>query len=224
VSAPRPHPFALVFGDMAAERFPAVRDALQGNLDIEHFLMTPAAVELLHELRPEEGLGDAVDDFVSFVHAAFCYWHDGGRTIAVDEDRVRKMLEGGGSRVEGGEDSLSSTLHPLPSRYVQLPPRLLWSQVESSEIHEPLDGWFVVPQGDARRVVACLGLHAERPGLSVLVATGTEPLTLAREDGTAPFAPLMEGGAAAGLHSVADADELLWLACWSEKQEARSEN
>ena len=33
--------------------------------------------------------------------------------------------------------------------------------------------WFTVPEGDALRVVACLGLHAERPGLSVLTATGT---------------------------------------------------
>lgn len=214
MSAPRPHPFALVFGDMAADRFPEVRDALQGNLDIEHFLMTPAAVELLHELRPEEGLGDAVDDFVSFVHAAFCYWHDGEHTTTVDTTTVRDIMANSEQRTANDPE----TLPPIADRrspfvtYVQLPPRLLWSQVESSEIHEPLDGWFVVPQGDARRVVACLGLHAERPGLSVLVATGTEPLTLAREDGTAPFAPLMEGGAAAGLHSVADADELLWLA------------
>src|SRR5690606_18067274 len=61
VSTPRPHPFTLVFGDLAPEKFPAVRDALNLDLRLEHFLMTPAAVELLHALRPDEGLGDTVD-------------------------------------------------------------------------------------------------------------------------------------------------------------------
>lgn len=215
MTSDRPHPFALVFGEMAAEKFPAVRDALQGDLRLEHFLMIPAAVELLHELRPDDGLGAAVDEFVAFVHAAFCYWHDGQRTVSLDERDVRSGMEAGGRRMEGGGDharSPLSVLDPRSSGYVQISPRILWSQVESSEIHEPIDGWFAVPEGDALRVVACLGLHPERPGLSVLTAVGPAPTVLERHDGTAPFAPVMEGGAAAGLHSVANGDELLWLA------------
>ena len=215
MNSPRPHPFALVFGEMADEKFPAVRDALKGNLALEHFLMTPAAVELLHELRPDEGLGNAVDDFVAFVHAAYCYWHDGARTVSLTEPAVRGAMDGGGRRTEDGArdpQSPFSTLRPPSSVYIQIPPRTLWSQVESSDIHEPIDGWFVVPEGDTLRVVACLGLHPERPGLSVLTAIGAAPVALHRENGTAPFAPTMEGGAAAGLHSVASAEELLWLA------------
>ena len=105
-----------------------------------------------------------------------------------------------------------SILDPPSSTYVQIAPRILWSQVESSDIHEPLDGWFAVPEGDALRVVACLGLHPGRPGLSVLTAVGAAPTSLGREDGTAPFAPTMEGGTGAGLHSVVNGEELLWLA------------
>lgn len=222
----RPHPFTLVFGELAAEKFPAVRDALGGDLRLEHFLMTPAAVELLHELRPDEGLGDAVDDFVAFVHAAVCFWDAGERTVLLVERDVRSAMEGGGRRTEGGEGEESppsSTLHPPLSMYFQLPPRIVWSRVEGSDFHEPLDGWFAIAEGEDLRVVACLGVHPERPGLSVLTAVGPKPVALRREDGTAPFSPTMEGGAEAGLHSVADADELLWLAWRSERQEARGE-
>lgn len=193
---------------MAAEKFPPVRDALEGNLGLEHFLMTPAAVELLHELRPDDGLGDAVDDFVAFVHAAFSFWHGGERTTALGEPGLRELI----ANSRGDRPSAVAVRRSPFASYVQIAPRILWSQVESSEIHEPVDGWFAIPEGDALRVVACLGLHPERPGLSVLTATGPAPQALHRDDGTAPFAPAMEGGAAAGLHSVADADELLWLA------------
>jgi hypothetical protein len=225
MSAPRPHPFTLVFGDMATEKFPPVRDALGGNLGLEHFLMTPGAVELLHELRPDGGLGDAVDDFVAFVHAAFCYWNAGEHTVRIDATVLRDIMANGEQRTANASGALAPSAErrsPFAS-YVQIAPRILWSQVESSEIHEPIDGWFAIPEGDALRVVACLGLHPERPGLSVLTATGPAPHALQRDDGTAPFAPVMEGGAAAGLHSVADADELLWLAWQSEKQVARNE-
>lgn len=202
MTTPRPHPFDLVFGEFAAARFPAVRDAVGPDLTLAHFLMTPAAVELLHELRPDEGLGDAVDDFVAFVHAAFRYWHDGGRTVVLDVDATRGLGAG------------AQRAAPLPpvTQYIQIAPRILWSQVESSEIHEPIDGWFAIPEGEQLRVVACLGLHSERPGLSVLTAVGASPATVQRDDGTPPFAPAMEGGAAAGLHSVVNAEELLWLA------------
>ena len=206
---------------MATDRFPALRDALAGDLRLEHFLMTPVVVELLHELRPDEGLGDSVDDFVAFVHAAFCYWNDGQRTVVLDEREVRIAVEDGGQRSEDGaghsRPPLSILDHPS-STYVQIAPHLFWGQADGTEHHEPIDGWFSVPEAEGThaspllRVVACLGVHPERPGLSVLTAAGPAPDALRRDDGTAPFAPTMEGGAAAGLHSVANGEELLWLA------------
>lgn len=216
MTPPRPHPFTMVFGDLAAERFPAIRAALAGDLRLVHFLMTPAAIELLHELRPEEGLDEATDDFIAFVHAAFCYWHDGERTVVLEEATTRRMMEISDRRSESGEGAMSaapvSDLRSLISRYVQIAPRLLWSQVESSEIHEPIDGWFAVPEGEQLRVVACLGVHSERPGLSVLTVVGQPPSSVSRDDSTSAFAPTMDGGVEAGLHSVANGEELLWLA------------
>src|SRR5690606_34582453 len=73
---PRATPFTLVFDLLAADRFPAIREELTEGREIDRFLLAPAAVELLRELRPDEGLGDAADDFVAFVHAAYCHWDD----------------------------------------------------------------------------------------------------------------------------------------------------
>jgi hypothetical protein len=220
VTTPRPHPFELVFADLAADRFPSLRNDLGDERSMAHFLMTPAVIELLHELRPDEGLDDAVDDFVAFVHAAFWYWRDGERTVSLEERGVRNAMEAGGRRTEDGgghPPSPLSILDPPSSAYVQIAPRILWGRLDSADIHEPIDGWFAIPEGDGLRVVACLGVHPERPGLSVLVAVGPVPTALVREDGSAPFAPAMEGGAAAGLHSVTNAEELLWLA-WSARR------
>lgn len=205
----RPHPFDLVFGALAPERFPAIRDALVTDRSIAGFLVCRPAIELLHELRPDTGLGDAIDDFVAFVHAAFWYWRDGAQTVALDGARLRAVLEGRTPPLGDGGPPLSV------AAYMQLPPRLVWSRVDGAEFHEPIDGWFVLPEGDAMIVVACLGVHAERPGLSVMAARG-EPVALsARPDGSARFAPTMDGGAAAGLWSVATAAELLALAAIS---------
>jgi hypothetical protein len=97
------------------------------------------------------------------------------------------------------------------SRYVQVHPRLLWSRLGSSDIHEPLDGWFAIPEATSLRLVACLGVHPSRPGLSVLAVRGSAPAALRRDDGSPPFAPEMEGGDAASLASVATVEELLAL-------------
>lgn len=198
---PRATPFSLVFELLASERFPAIRDAMQGDHSLGRFLMAPPAVDLLHELRPDEGLGDAVDDFVTFVYAAYRHWVDDLRRIELDEAATRALLDSRRERrARPGQRSA----------YVQVAPRLLWSKVGDSDQHEPIDGWFAIPEGDQLRVVACLGVHPARPGLSVVSALGADPPPPLRDAG-APFEPLMEGGKAAGLHSVASADELLWL-------------
>lgn len=208
-AAPRPHPFDLIFGDLAAERFPAIGAALGDATTLDAFLMAVPAVELLHDLRPDEGLGDAVDDFVALVHAAWRYWVEGQDTRECDLDASRALCAG----TAGVIRTVSSTAH-----YIQVAPRLIWGQLTDGESWEPLDGWFVVPTPEAMRVVACFGLHAARPGLSVVAVEaetkgGGEPLV--RADGTRPFTPLMEGGDQAGLHAVATVEELLELA-WRE--------
>jgi hypothetical protein len=197
-------PYQQVFGTLGPERFPAIRDAAGGARDVESLLLCRPMVDLLHELRPDEGLGEGVDDFVAFVHACYLHWSDGERVTRLDAAGTRALVgraAAGAATVEQG----------TTSRYVQVHPRLLWSRLGSSDIHEPLDGWFAMPEAASLRLVACLGVHPSRPGLSVLAVRGGVPASLRRNDGSPPFAPEMAGGDAASLASVATVEELLAL-------------
>ncbi len=207
----RPHPFARVFGDLAAARFPAIREAIPADADLDTFLMAPAAIELLHDMRPDEGLGEAVDDFVAFVHAAWRHWADGAVTVVCDTEATRALCASG--------DGVPAGPPPVRARYIQVAPRLVWGQLADGESWEPLDGWFVLPVPAGLRIVACFGLHAERPGLSVVALEGAAPGVVRRADGSASFAPLMPGGDRAGLYAVAAPEELLLLA-WRGSTEA----
>src|SRR6185503_15592859 len=82
VSAPpRPSPFALLFGTLAPGRFPALRAALEAAgsppEDRERFLLLREVAELLRELRPEEGVGEAVQALVALLHASYLFWAAG---------------------------------------------------------------------------------------------------------------------------------------------------
>ena len=68
-------------------------------------------------------------------------------------------------------------------------------------------------------MVACFGLHSTRPGLSVVVAQGSWPGAVMRDDGSAIFSPMMPGGDLAGLHAVAAPEELLLLAWRAEMED-----
>jgi hypothetical protein len=83
--------------------------------------------------------------------------------------------------------------------------------VEGSS-HEPLDGCFThaLPDGSLR-VLGVFGLHPDRAGFSVVEVAGARTPALARESGDPLFTPLMDGGAAAGLRSIAGEEELLEL-------------
>ncbi|MES1259867.1 MAG: hypothetical protein ABUL71_04665, partial [Gemmatimonadota bacterium] len=108
----------------------------------------------------------------------------------------------------------SSAAAPAPRTvtYVQLAPRLIWGQLDAEASFEPLDGWFAFASSDdTLRMVACFGVHPERPGVSVVALEGTEPVAVVRPDGSPPFSPTMSGGDAAGLHAVSGPDELLLL-------------
>lgn len=202
----RAHPFDLVFGELAPERFPAIATAVAGTPGLDAFLMAGPVVELLHELRPETGLGEAVDDFVAFVHAAYCFWASGRRTRTLDLEATRALC------AAVGRPAPATALDPAVVEYIQVAPRVVWSRLADADVHEPLDGWFALPGEGTLRVVACLGVHPTRPGLSVLATEGAPPASLDRGDGGAPFAPRMEGGDTAGLASIATPEELLALA------------
>jgi hypothetical protein len=103
-----------------------------------------------------------------------------------------------------------------PSRgepvYVQLPPLRVWGVATEGGPAEPLDGWFVTGGGGGLSLVAVFGIHPGREGFTVVTASGRPPEALCRPDGTALFAPMLEGGATAGLASLAGPEELLELA------------
>lgn len=204
----RPTPFDLVFAPWAGERFGSLREALRAEghdaLDRNVFLMARPAIELIRELRPEDGLGEAMDEFVALIHAAYLYWDGGERLVEVSDARLAALL---------AEEGPYATPPLAPAAfYVQFPPRRLWGAPVLTGPNEPLDGCFVIRRGDVLDVVAIFGFHPERDGFSVVAISGRRPVNLRREDGSPLFSPVLPGGAAAGLLSLAGMEELLELA------------
>jgi hypothetical protein len=213
VSAPdRATPYALVLGTIAAERFPALRDGIaaagRDPRDRDAFLMVREVVELLRELEPEEGLGEAIAAMAAFLHQSYLYWMDGQRTIAVGEEGLEHALAG----ADPGVQEPAGQSFGLPSAYLQLPPLRVWGIPVEGEAAEPLDGWFVSPSGATLTVLAIFGIHPGRAGFTAVEVAGLRPSLLERADGTALFSPALPGAARAGLASIVGAEELLELA------------
>jgi len=201
----------------AQDRFPRIRTALEaGNRDAadrDAFLIEREAVLLLHELRPEEGLGEGIDQLAALLHHAYLFWEAGLPPVAVGEEALAGLLDG----------SPPASPDAPRSVYVELPERRVWAVVMEGEPPEPLEGCFVhTASADEVRVLGVFGLRPERMGFSVVETAGPRPPALARLDGTPLFAPAMAGGAAAGLHSLVGAEELLELGWRSRSLAAES--
>jgi hypothetical protein len=207
MSTPRPTPYELAIAPWADEHFLPVRTAL-GDLgvdlwDRDAFLMAKPVVELVHALRPEEGVGEGMDAFVALLHAAFLYWMHGEPLRRLAEQDLDALLGlAGTGAVPGGATSIE---------YVQFPALRIWGSPGEGASHEPFDGCFVVRREDRLAVVAILGAHPGRDGFTVIAVDGRRPSALQRSDGTPLFSPAMEGGASAGLRSLTGMEELLEL-------------
>lgn len=206
--SPRPTPYDLVFAGMAEERFPPIRAALEAAgkdaRDRDAFLLTGPAVELVHDLRPDEPLGEGIDRLAALVHHAYLFWDAGAQLVSLDRPALDRLLS---------LDPGAPPLAPAAVPYVQLPERIIWAQPLEDEAFEPLDGWFdyLAPDG-ALRTLAVFGLHPDRMGFTVVEAIGGRPHGLARPGGSPLFAPAMPGGDLAGLRSIIGPEELLELA------------
>lgn len=206
---PRPTPFDLVFQPAAQTTFPTIRAALdqagQDPRDRDRFLLLREVVTLLREMRPDEGLGEGIDRLAALVHHAYLFWDAGALTVELPSDRLAELL---GSGCNPDENEAQG-----PAYYAQVPERRIWAQVIPGEPHEPMDGCFVhdLPGSAELRVLGVFGIYPERAGFSVVEVTGPEPGILVRLDGTDPFAPMLPGGAAAKLFSIAGEEELLEL-------------
>jgi len=207
----RPTPFSLVFGALAPERFPALSDGIAAaGRDArvrDAFLLVPEVAELLQELRPEDGLGDAVEGLVAFVQHAYLFWLEGERVVTVDDPGLTGLLSSAALPHR-------HTAAPPSSRYLQLPPLRVWGVPIPSAPPEPLDGWFALRvENGTLEALAIFGLHPGREGFTAVEVTGARPGNrLVRPDGSALFSPTLAGGAAAGLASVDGEEELLELA------------
>ena len=210
-------PYDLVFAPLAEQRFPAIRAALSragsDPRDRDAFLLTADAARLIHDLRPDEGLGEDIDRLAALVHHAYLFWEHGSELVLLDRTLTDKLL---GSPPPAPEGT------PAPAPYVLAPERLIWARPVEDEGYEPLDGWFahVAPDG-LLRALAVFGLHPDRMGFTVVEAIGPRSANLLRPDGSPLFAPTLRGGDAARLREILGGEELLELA-WRVRDAGRT--
>jgi hypothetical protein len=207
--APRPTPFDLVFADTATKIFPAIGAALTRSgtdpRDRDAFLMLREVVTFVRELRPDEGLGEGIDQLSALVHHSYLFWAAGRPTIELPAEHLTAFLN---SSPQAADD------HQAPATYyVQLPERRVWGETVQGEPPEPLDGCFVDNRSGepSLKVLGVFGLRPERAGFTVVEVSGLRPKGLIRADGSALFSPALTGGIAAGLFSVTGGEELLEL-------------
>ena len=205
----RPTPFDLVFGPLAEGRFPPIRSAFEAThgdpRDRDAFLMVRDVIQLVHDLRPDEGMGEEIGQLAALLHHAYLFWLSGTPTLEITPSELAALL-----RHETPMPGDAAA--PPPAFYVQFPERRVWAEVVPGASHEPLDGCFLGREGDdSLRVLAAFGLRPDRPGLSVVEVAGPRPSRLARPDGAPLFAPVLDGGAPAGLASITGREELLEL-------------
>ena len=215
----RPTPFDLVFRQSAPEVFPGIRVALEqaghDPTNRDGFLMVREVVTLLHELRPDEGLGEGIDQLAALVHHAYLVWAADAPTVEVTAERLTALL--------GARPGVTTEADPPPAYYASMPEQRIWAVVVPEQPPEPLDGCFVHALKDGvLRVLGVFGIHPERPGFSVVEAVGQQPMALVRTDGTELFATTLAGGKAAGLFSITGEEELLDLGWRTSAQAAAS--
>jgi hypothetical protein len=207
-------PFALVFGDVAGELgdlTAAGARAGRDPRDLEEFARIPEAQRLLARLEAPALLAEhpeAGEEYLSLLHCAYRFHAGGAHVAAPSAERLLAVL--------AQRPPAALPIVPGGAAYLQLPPNRFWGQAAEGTPHEPIDGMFLVesPRGDEVTILTVLGLRAEREGftqvtLRARAADFAAARAVRREP---PFAPLMDGGAAAGMYSVANPAELLTLA------------
>jgi hypothetical protein len=215
----RPTPFKLVFGSIAAQQFPAIATALKRSgetaADRDRFVLLEPVGRLLRDIVPEDAGADALEAHALLLHHAYRHWEAGGAVYRIGEAPLARAMT---SR------ELTAKL-PQPGCYFQLPELRVWGTPTPSEPSEPLDGMFVATTNapDGIAVLGIFGMRPDRPGFSAIGVEGRadtdEPrageleVAAARADGSVAFGPMLAGGSAAGLHSLANPGELLLLTC-----------
>jgi hypothetical protein len=164
---------------------------------------------------PEGSGADALETHLVLLHHAYLFWVAKQPLYEISDAALRRAVS----------EQQVTTVAPHAAQYLQLPELRVWGSPSEGSAPEPLDGMFVSATGDpgAIAVLAIFGMRPDRPGFSAVGLEGRADsedagaseieIAAAREDGSEPFGPRLAGGTAAGLHSVANAGELLLLTC-----------
>jgi hypothetical protein len=214
----RPTPFTLAFAEIEP-RFPAIAEGLRQEgaaaTDRDRFVLLEPVGRLLREIVPEGAGADALEAHVLLLHHAYLFWAAEQRVYPISDQALRRAV---------AEKRITTAL-PHAAQYLQLPELRVWGAPNEAP-PEPLDGMFVneaASGAGALAVLAVFGMRPDRPGFSAVGLEGrADPddptaseieIAATRGDGSAPFGPMLAGGTAAGLYSVANAGELLLLTC-----------
>jgi hypothetical protein len=208
----RPTPFDLALRPLVEELNGLREAAARAGRDLrrrDEFLRWPEAQRLVERMR---GPGDAeradlTGGYLALLYAGYRFWDAGSRVLAPPRESLERAL--------AAPAPSAPPAIPGGACYLQLPANWFWARAAEQGPHEPLDGCFVAadPRGDELTILAALGLRVERAGFTqVTLQVSPDDFALAAgERRSPPFAPLMDGGAAAGFRSVATAAELLVL-------------
>src|SRR3954452_10518535 len=101
-------PFDLAFPDAAESIFPAIRQALestrQNPRDRDAFLMVREVITLVRDLRPDEGIGEGIDQLTALIHHAYLFWATGQRIIEIAVNQLSALLASDGSLAAASDD------------------------------------------------------------------------------------------------------------------------
>jgi hypothetical protein len=195
----------LVFPRLTSSTFPAIQKAVDEQgidpTDRDAFLLLPDVVTMMHDLRPEDGVGEAMDYLVALGHHAYLTWAAGSLTVRLGPDQTESLLRDTGDVPDSGDSP--------KAYYTQFLEHDIWASVIDNQPAEPLDGCFVhSTSAGALRVLGIFGIRPERFGFSAVEAEGFRPVSLTRPDGAPLFASTLGGGR---LHSIIGTEELLEL-------------
>lgn len=173
-----PYELGLPGREFAEEHFDAIQaEAESGGVDLRDpgaFLRLGGVARVVGEVHGG-GTGSVGDEGrhqlgVLLFHA-YHFHRAGERLFLIETDALRSLLSpepplAGIGGAAGGP--WSGTL-PSDAGYLQLPLHLVWSDADSEEPAEPLDGIFWSRSADeSLSVMPALGLRRDRPGLSLM--------------------------------------------------------
>jgi hypothetical protein len=228
-------PYDLVFGAGSIDDrlFPPIQgeaEARGGALDDpDRFLFLAGVGRLLQAIAgpPEAGEsepaerpseqpgqqrgGQAFRQHGRLLYHAFHYWRAGKVALEMDEARVRRLLD---REAPVGPGRLVT---PAPAGYIRLPRNLVWAAPAPGLRPEPADGFFWMAAAPMLHLLLVLGVRPDRPGFSVVAATGELPAAGHWADADArpggrDFATTLPGGELDRLYSLETETELLKLA------------